>query len=122
MRSSRGRWGSSAWRKSRFREDLITLNNSLAAGCRQVGVSPLCHVTTAKTGGHSLKFHQGSFRLNIRKNSLTGRVIKHWNRQSGAVVVSQHPEVPKGLVDVALGNKDLIILEVFSSLNKSMIP
>jgi len=90
--------------KRRLRGDLMAAFQYLKGACKKAGEGLFTRAWSDRKRGNAFKLKEGRFRLDIRKNFLIMRVMRHWNRLPREAVAAPSLEVFKARLDGALSN------------------
>jgi len=90
--------------KRSLQGDLIEAFQYLKGVYRKAVEGLFITLCSDRTRGNSFQLKESRFRLDIRQNFLTMRVVKHWNRLPRDVVDASSLEVFKSGLDGSLSN------------------
>jgi len=90
--------------KRRLWGDLIAAFQYLKEAYRKDGENIFIRVCYDRTRSNGFKLREGRFRLDIRKEFFTVRVVKHWNRLPREVVEAPSLQTFQARFDSALSN------------------
>jgi len=85
-------------------KDLVAAFQYLKGAYKKDGDKLFGSICCDRIRGNSFKLREGRFRLDIRKNFFTMRVVKHWHRLPREVVDAPSLEMFKARLDGALSN------------------
>ena len=90
--------------KRRLRGDLIEAFQDLKGAYRKAGEGLFVRAGSNRIRGNGFKLEENRFRLDIRKQFFTVRMVRHWNRLPSEVVDIPYLEAFKANLDGALSN------------------
>ena len=90
--------------KRRLQDDLVAAFCYLKGSYRKEGDRLFSRICCDRTRGNGFKLKEERFRLDIRKESLTVRAVRYWNRLPRDVVDALSLEIFKARLDQSLTN------------------
>jgi len=90
--------------KRRLQGDLITAFQYLKGAYKKAAEGLLTRACSDRMRGNGFKLKEGRFRLDVRKEFFTMKVVRHWKRLPREAVAAPSLEAFKASLDGALSN------------------